>query len=235
MATVTIIDDFIRAPSHARPGVTHPKKWIIIHETCNCEPGASAESYARYIREVAEQDQLFLSWHYTVDDSAVYRHIPDDEVAWHAGGRKSPDGGDLAGIGIEICVNPESNFDSAVDKAARLAARLLCEHGLPVTAVRQHHDFSGGSCPRRLRQGGRWEQFMEAVRRYYGAACAPKPLRQGGRVYVSGMLYDDSYGGTAMRRIEGEFDVTLLMEERPAGVLLDGSLGWVHSEDCTPI
>lgn len=247
MANVRIIDDFIKVPTHARTGTVHEKKWIVIHETGNTDPGASAKSHAEYIKRVAAANVLYLSWHYTVDDSIIYHHMPDNEIGWHAGDGNKDDGGNYAGIGIEICVNPESDFERARDNAASLVADLLLRHRLPLSAVRQHYHFSGKNCPKIMREQGLWDSFLQAVQRHLLHAAhaakrvcikkkAAKPvLREGSSVMVSGKLYTNSYGGVAMGEIDGTHMVTLFLKERPCGVLLDGNLGWVRAQDCVAL
>ena len=35
----------------------------------------------------------------------IYHHLPDDETAYHAGDGMEKNGGNMNGIGIEMCVN----------------------------------------------------------------------------------------------------------------------------------
>ena len=69
----------------------------------------------------------------------------------------------MCGIGIELCVNEDGNFESTFENAARLTARLLQLHQLELSAVRQHNDYNGKNCPRRSGRtaGGRnfWAGF----------------------------------------------------------------------------
>ena len=76
----------------------------------------------------------------------------------------------MASIGIEICVNSDGNFDKARDNAAWLTAKLLKEHNLTIGAVKQHHDFApdGKNCPQTIRDKGLWNNFLQAVQKYYG-------------------------------------------------------------------
>ena len=94
-----------------------------------------------------------VSWHYTVDDHEIYHHLPDDEPGYHAGDLMEADGGNMNGVGIEMCVNEDGNYEQTLVNAERLCARLR-EQGLellasvpdsaalPVTEV----DFSQGPC-----------------------------------------------------------------------------------------
>ena len=72
-------------------------------------------------------------------------------------------GGNMCGIGIEMCVNPESDYETTLNNAAALAARLMEAYDLPMKALKKHQDFSGKNCPQRLIEAGRWEEFCDMV------------------------------------------------------------------------
>ena len=79
--------------------------------------------------------------------------------------RKTP-GGNLNGIGVELCVNEDGDFEKTFDNAARLTAHLLTEYDLSLDAIRQHADFTQKNCPERIRNEGRMEEFRALVARY---------------------------------------------------------------------
>lgn len=143
-----------------RPGMQREVKYIVIHETANEAKGADAENHARYLSQVQDTD---TSWHYTVDDHEIWQQLPDEEVGWHAGDQQTPDGGNMCGIGVELCVNSDGDFTRTMQNGAKLTAHLLLEHGLELSAVRQHCDFSGKDCPHIIRSQGRWEAFLQMV------------------------------------------------------------------------
>ena len=153
--------NLIEQGTKARPGDQHPKKWIVIHETDNAAPSAGALNHAKYLKRISQQNLQYLSWHYTIDDSNIIQHIPDDEIAWHAGDGRLKDGGNMSGIGIEICVNKNSNFRESVKIAAKLVAFLLKKHKLEIGAVRQHNHFNGKDCPKIIRKYNFWNEFLK--------------------------------------------------------------------------
>lgn len=168
---VNIIEDIIpQKGGKVRPGDVRQKKWIVIHETGNSSKGADAKNHSTYLKNLAKANTTYVSWHYTVDDHAIYHHIPDNEIAYHASDGRVEGGGNMASIGIEICVNSDGNFDKARDNAAWLTAKLLKEHNLTIGAVKQHHDFApdGKNCPQTIRDKGLWNNFLQAVQKYYG-------------------------------------------------------------------
>ena len=168
---VQIIKDYIPAGRLNRPGKSNPMKYITIHETGNTSKGAGAKAHASYLRNVGDK----VSWHYTVDDSVIYQHLPDNETAYHAGdGANGP--GNAQSIGIEICVNVDGNFDKAVRNAAWLVRKLMAEHNISAANIKQHHDWNGKDCPHNLRKGG-WADFMALCKSGSNTTpSAPKPI-----------------------------------------------------------
>ena len=147
----------------ARPQIERRIKYIVLHETGNTSRGADAKAHSTYL---TENNKGTTSWHYTVDDTCIYHHIPDTEVAWHAGDSLAKDGGNLCGIGVEICVNRDGDFERAFDNAARLCAYLIDVYHLSVEDIKQHGDFISKNCPETIRDEGRMEEFCELVREY---------------------------------------------------------------------
>lgn len=228
-----ITKDLIAKGNKCRSGQKHKKQWIVIHETANKSKGAGAKNHAKYLHNLAKADSTYLSWHYTVDDKDIIQHIPDDEIAWHAGDGNKPDGGNYAGIGIEICINPESDFEVAKQKAAELVAHLLAKHNLPISAVKQHYDFSGKNCPATIRSKGQWDSFIAMVDTPAPAKDTDKAVKVGDTVTLNGYLYTDSYGSGKGRKYTGKkAKVTRIVDtNRAAPYLLDNGLGWAKGKD----
>ena len=147
-----IIDALLPEGRRNRPGGANSMEYITVHETGNYANGADAAAHASYLRTTSEK----VSWHYSVDEGSVYRHIPDNEVAWHAGGAE----GNSRSIGIEICVNSDGNFNRAVDNTAELVRYLMELHNIPIGRVVQHNKWNGKNCPANLRLGG-WNEFLK--------------------------------------------------------------------------
>ncbi|MDD2189495.1 MAG: N-acetylmuramoyl-L-alanine amidase [Eubacteriales bacterium] len=160
--TIPIITDFIKEGSLERPGDLRKIKYIVIHETGNRGRNADAASHNNYLH--TEADNQRKSWHYTVDDHEIYYHIPDNEIAFHAGDGLRDDGGNLNGIGIEMCVNPENDYEKTLVNTAKLAALLITSYDLDISRVKKHEDFSGKYCPEILLAEDRWEEFVEMVK-----------------------------------------------------------------------
>lgn len=175
--------------SGIRPGVkkpAHPEGvpvynsdyvyWIVVHETANTAPGAGALSHANYLWNAAQAGTILnTSWHFTMDDKALYQHIPLDEIAYHAGdGSTLPTkngiyfgGGNRNGIGIETSVAQDGDNYRVWQRTAKLSAQLMKQYNLPLTQLAYHQDFSGKICPQSMIRGGLVPLFEELAEYEY--------------------------------------------------------------------
>jgi N-acetylmuramoyl-L-alanine amidase len=160
-----------------RPQIPMKPKYITLHETGNTSRGATAEAHARLLERGNER---LASWHYTVDDRGAIQHIPDTEVAWHAG--DSHGNGNRESIGIEICVNQDGNFTKAKENAIILVQKLMKQHGIPFNCVVPHKKWSGKNCPERLLKD--WPGFTREIQ----GVKVPRMIR----VMVDGKAVMDS-------------------------------------------
>ncbi len=165
IAGLDVHTDYIPQNSMARPGTKRTVRYVVIHETDNTSPNATAEAHNEYIHENCWKEQK--SWHYTVDDTEIWHHLPENEVGYHAGDSMTPRGGNQCGIGVELCVNEGGDFDQTMRNAAQLTAYLLLKYDLSLDAVRQHRDFSGKICPSTIIQQDRWNEFLTMVQQAY--------------------------------------------------------------------
>jgi len=150
--------------------------WVVIHDTANTAPGAGALSHANYLYDAALRgNELFTSWHYTIDDTYLYQHLPETERAFHAGdGSSLPGtsatylgGGNRNGIGIEMSINQDGDMMRTWQRTAKLSAALLLKYHLPLEHLTYHEDFSGKICPRTLIEAGLIDLFESFVETEY--------------------------------------------------------------------
>lgn len=158
---IPVYEDFLPIETEARPGTERRILYLVIHETGNTGKNANANAHNRYLHSQAESQSK--SWHYTVDDQEIYYHVPDDEIAFHAGDGLRPRGGNLNGIGIEMCIHPNSDYEKTLENTAKLSAYLLNAYDLSLQDVKTHQDFSGKNCPENLLNNQRWEEFLSLV------------------------------------------------------------------------
>ena len=165
IGSIPVHTDLIPEDFAGRTGIKRDIKWIVIHETGNKAPSATAANHNTFLHDEKQRENN-TAWHYTVDDHEIYHHLPDDEVGYQAGDGQAKNGGNQCGIGIEICVNEGSDYQQAVDNAAMLTAYLLNAYHLSVDDVRQHADFMQKNCPEHLREGDNWQDFLHKVKDY---------------------------------------------------------------------
>ncbi len=149
----------IPSGTEARTGQKRIIKYIVLHETDNTDYGTDAKNHATYL---SFNNTSATSWHYTVDDHEIYHHIPDDERANHAANNE----GNEYGIGIELCVNKNGDFDQTFDNAAKLVAYLLKAYELDIEDIKTHRDFNGKDCPHIIFKTNRLEEFKNKVEEY---------------------------------------------------------------------
>jgi len=154
-------------------------RYITVHSTQNFSRGADARSHARMLQRGAlkgpNNSLGFITWHYTVDEDAIYQSLPDHEQGQHAD-YEGP--GNRYSIGIEMCENRGNSRRRTVDRTARLVAYLMHRHGIPLSRVVPHYHwqrvrFSDGkvmgrkNCPHFLldrgRPGRKWQRFLRQI------------------------------------------------------------------------
>ncbi|MDO9628845.1 MAG: Ig-like domain-containing protein [Acholeplasmataceae bacterium] len=168
--------------SGIRPGILKPAHpdgittynpqnvyWVVVHETANTSPGAGALSHANYLWNAAQAGTVLnVSWHYTNDARVTYQHVPENEIAYHAGdGSSLPGtsltylgGGNRNGIGIEMSVAQDEDMYLTFQRTAKLSADILFRYNLPRSHIKFHQDFSGKWCPQGMLRGGMVPTFQ---------------------------------------------------------------------------
>lgn len=156
-----------------RPGNKLRKlKGIIIHWTANAGKNANANAHYTYF----QNHNVGASAHYFVDDKNIVQIIPDDEVAYHVGSRSYTAFGNTIRegnyspnhflIGIEMCVNPESNWDTTYQNTLDLTGFLLSKYNLSQDKVWRHYDITGKDCPKMMcyEEDEGWTRFLNALK-----------------------------------------------------------------------
>ncbi|AUD66053.1 hypothetical protein BK011_10270 [Tenericutes bacterium MZ-XQ] len=153
--------------------------YVTIHETANTSPGQGALAHANYLYNGAINSNVFVSWHYTMDDKDVYQHVPLDEIAYHAGdgsrvagvvwgtNNELIGGGNRNSIGIETSVAQDGDNYRVWQRTAKLSAQLLVDYNLPVDHMKYHNHFSGKMCPQSMLRGGLTPLFEELLAHEY--------------------------------------------------------------------
>ena len=147
-----ITEDLIKKGNRNRPGSRNSCLYITVHDTANKKKGANAASHAKYIKTIKD----CTSWHYTVDDTEIYRHIPDEEKSYHTSDKFANENS----IAIELCVNADGNFEKTLQNAATLVRTLARKHNIVEENIYRHYDWTGKNCPESLIESERWEEFL---------------------------------------------------------------------------
>lgn len=148
-------------------------KYLVFHYTGN--DGDKAANNAAYF----QSHVVKASAHYFVDDTAVYRSVPDLKVAWAVGGSKyanadATGGGSMYGIitntnsiSIELCDTLRNGAyqasEATLENAAALGRALMERYGIPPGNVYRHFDVTGKHCPSYLIAADRWAAFKERL------------------------------------------------------------------------
>lgn len=146
-------------PGYEKPNDDNPL-FIVVHETGIRTPGINAKYYSEFQYNkayVADEVDAWTSWHYTVDDHSIYQSYLDQSECWNAGD------GDIYGIGIEMCINADGNYNASLINNARLIASLLIKHNLGMKSLKMHHDYSAKPCPETMLQNRLWFNFLKMI------------------------------------------------------------------------
>lgn len=168
------INEHILPLSKARSGKKLRKfSGVTIHETGNPSKGSDAAAHDKYLH-INGGKNYQVSYHYVVDDKQAFHLIPNNEVAWHAGDGASGKG-NCETIAIEICINPEGNFNTSMKNAAYLTSKILLSNNIKKIIdgtkdklngnIFQHNTFSSyrKNCPENIRDKGLWQSFLDTV------------------------------------------------------------------------
>lgn len=223
-----------------RPNIIkNSTQYITIHDTASAREGSGAVAHMKYVTGGGGG----TSWHYSIGNDGIFHHIPNNEVAFHAGDGSriyelhdskikatTPTpiitindkgyfiinnqlselaaynledninkihtindmgievqigdngnyylgntwfsntykyicngGGNRNSIGIESCIDKNSDIYLTWQRLAKLVAFLLEEQSLDLDAVVQHHFFSGKDCPKTMRHANMWNHFLDLV------------------------------------------------------------------------
>ena len=148
-------------------------RYLVYHYTGN--DGDRAANNAKYF----QNNIVKASAHYFVDDTTVWRSVPDLKVAWSVGGSKYANadktgGGTMYGvitntnsISIEMCDTIRNGVyqasEATLSNAAALGRALMEKYGIPIENVYRHFDVTGKHCPSYLVNAQKWAEFKKRL------------------------------------------------------------------------
>ena len=148
-------------------------RYLVYHYTGN--DGDKAANNAKYF----QNNIVKASAHYFVDDTTVWRSVPDLKVAWSVGGSKYANadktgGGNMYGVitntnslSIEMCDTIRNGVyqasEATLANAAALGRTLMEKYGIPIENVYRHFDVTGKHCPSYLVSAQKWAEFKKRL------------------------------------------------------------------------
>ena len=148
-------------------------KYLIFHYTGT--DGDKAANNAAYF----QQNIVKASAHYFVDDTTIWRSVPDLKVAWAVGGSRYPNADKTGGgtmyriitntnsISIEMCDTIRNGIyqasEATLANAAALGRELMARYGIPLERVYRHFDVTGKHCPSYLINAQKWAEFKRRL------------------------------------------------------------------------
>lgn len=154
-------------------------EYIVIHDTGNEAPTATAEAHYQYFNGGNRQ----ASAHYFIDEKEIVQVIEDADTAWHVGDGKGKYGiTNQNSIGIEICIN-DGNYETEIKRTIELTKHLMEKYSIPHEKVVRHYDASRKLCPGKM-SANDWEAWKA-----FKAQLQDKPIHRV-RINYKGKLVD---------------------------------------------
>ena len=141
-----------------------PIKYIVVHDTGNPSRGANATAHYNYFNGGDRSS----SADFFVDDTQVlcvndyYKFY-----TWHCGDGRGKYGiTNRNSVGIEFCINVDSDRDKTLERTAQLVRELMQELNIPIERVVRHYDASRKNCPQSMSGNGwaQWYEFKEKLK-----------------------------------------------------------------------
>lgn len=169
----TLKEQLANAGNHGGTRSAGEIQYLVIHYTGN--NGDTAANNAAYF----QNNIVKASAHYFVDDTTVYRSVPDLTVAWAVGGTPYADCGESGGgtlygivtnrnsISVELCDTVHDAAygasEATLENAVQLCRELMERYGIPLSRVCRHFDVTGKRCPRYFVDNASWEAFKSRL------------------------------------------------------------------------
>lgn len=141
-----------------------PIRYIVVHDTGNPSRGANATAHYNYFNGGDRSS----SADFFVDDTQVlcvndyYKYY-----TWHCGDGRGKYGiTNRNSVGIEFCINVDSDRDKTLERTAQIVRELMQELNIPIDRVVRHYDASRKNCPQSMSGNGwaQWYKFKEKLK-----------------------------------------------------------------------
>lgn len=135
-----------------------PIKYIVIHDTGNTSKGADAMAHYNYFNGGNRKS----SADFFVDDKCILCvNNYHKYYSWHCGDGRGKYGiTNGNSVGVEMCINSDSNRKTTLRSMVILVAELMHELGIPIERVVRHYDASRKNCPASMSKSN-WAEWYE--------------------------------------------------------------------------
>lgn len=138
-------------------------KYLVIHDTGNKSKGANALAHYKYFNGGNRN----ASAHYFVDDKEIIQIVGDSKSSWHVGDGSGKYGiTNRNSIGIEMCINSDSDYNKAYKNTIELVKNLMVKFNISDENVIRHYDASRKNCPQTMNINNwkKWWEFKELIK-----------------------------------------------------------------------
>ena len=166
-------EQFAAPENHGGSRSANQIQYLVLHYTGNI--GDTAANNAAYF----QNNIVKASAHYFVDDTTVYRSVPDLKTAWAVGGKPYSDigttgGGTLYGIitnqnslSVELCGTlgdgSRRPSEATLENVVSLCRELMDRYQIPISRVYRHFDVTGKHCPAYWMEKQAWQSFKDRL------------------------------------------------------------------------
>lgn len=179
-------------------------KYIVVHDTGNQAYGAGAKAHKNYFMTTNRK----ASADYLVEEDEIIKLNNYYKCfTWHCGDGKGHYGiTNSNSIGIEMCINSDSNKQKTINSTIKLVYELMKELNIPIERVVRHYDASRKICPGSFFKDNwlGWRKFKVALKEYIDMMQSEEKyilLKLGQKSTVCETVLKDGYNFIRIREV----------------------------------
>ena len=141
-----------------------PIRYIVVHDTGNPSRGANATAHYNYFNG---GDRSSSADFFADDTQVLCVNDYYKFYTWHCGDGHGKYGiTNRNSVGIEFCINVDSDRNKTLERTAQLVRELMQELNIPIDRVVRHYDASRKNCPQSMSGNGwaQWYEFKEKLK-----------------------------------------------------------------------